>query len=491
MWVDFLAYHAQYDPHRTAFVVREVKSHHRELFSYGDLHAKANQWATWLHLKGIKPGDRVALWAKNRLDHVTLLFACLRVGAILVPLNFRLGKEEVGELLSFLNPSCLLAEACLPPTGHQEIALEDIQLPQTIDFPTQQTCMDQTVLMLFTSGSTGRPKGVELHAGMLLWNAVNTCMDWELTPEDISVVHTPFFHTGGYNVTCLPLLRLGGRLVLVDKFDPEDMLQVLEEESVSVFFAVPTMFARLHQQPQFPTVNLAALRFCISGGAPCPLSIMEAYNKRGIAIRQGFGLTEVGPNCFTMTQKQATQKPYSIGHPVAHSRVKLLDEYGLPVTVGEIGELCIAGPHVCKGYFQAEDVFAKVYKDGFFHTGDLMRQDEQGFFEVVGRKKDMYISGGENVYPGEVVRALLKHPHLDDAAVMPIPDEVWGEVGFAFLQSQTDFTLAEVRAFLNPLLSRYKHPRHVVCLRTFPLLPNNKPDLKALKSIALAEAAHG
>jgi fatty-acyl-CoA synthase len=302
-------------------------------------------------------------------------------------------------------------------------------------------------------------------------------------------VHTPFFHTGAYNVTCLPLLRLGGRIVLSKGFAADSILDTLERERVTVFFAVPTMFQMLAARPGFHTADLGALRFCISGGAACPLALISRYRERGILLRQGFGLTEVGPNCFYMFEQEARERPDSVGLPMPHSQVRLLDDQGNEVLEG-LGELCIAGPHLCSGYWNRPEAFGTVCKEGFFHTGDLMRRDSAGFFYAVGRKKEMYISGGENVYPGEVLRAILQHPAVEDALVLPVPHPHWGEVGFAFVMASQPLSLEQLRGFLNPLISRYKHPHYLKVLPSFPLLSNGKVDRRALQTLAL-EAADG
>jgi len=491
MWVDFLSHHALRQPHKPALILRYSDRQDRQVWTYAQLDEEANRWATWLSQKGVVREDRVAFWAANCREHLTLFFACTRIGAVFVPLNYRLGMAELEELLAFLQPKVLLADNSWPAGSLQATSLSSIALPYPTFNQPALPSMDQTLLMLFTSGSSGKPKGVELHAGMLQWNAINTHLDWGLTCDDVSVIHTPFFHTGGYNVTCLPLLRLGGSLVLVDRFKPEAMLAILQEEQVSVFFAVPTMFQLMAASPKFAETDFQTLRFCISGGAPCPGALLETYRNRGIPLRQGFGLTEVGPNCFAMTADEALQRPQSIGRPVAHSQVKLVDQTGNPVGDGEIGELCIAGPHVCKGYFRDETRFAEAFRGGFFHTGDLLRRDHDGFYEVVGRRKDMYISGGENVYPGEVVRALLKHPWISNAVVLAVPHPKWGEVGYAFLETQAELQLESICQFLTPLLSRYKQPHHLCCLKELPLLPNNKIDIEALRQLASGEVVGG
>lgn len=487
MWVDFPRYHATRTPDRIALI---LEGEGRRL-TYADLDREASRWAATFSQKGVGYQDRVALLATNCLEHITMFFACAKLGAIFVPLNFRLGVSELEEQLARLDATLLFGRgSCNLNTEVPYEDLDQFEPDNRVDYPQRQIQDKDTLLMLFTSGSTGTPKGVMLHAEMLLWNMINTHQGWGLLEDDISLVHTPFFHTAGYNITLLPLLRLGGTLIMVDRFDAAEMLELIQRERVSVFFAVPTMFRMMREAEGFADCTMDSLRFCISGGAPCPKSLIEAFRAKGVPMKQGFGLTEVGPNCFAMSDEEARDRQDSVGRPMPHLRVSLLDERGAPVEPGEVGELCFQGPTVCKGYWRMEEVFEELTADGFFHTGDLMRRDAKGFYYVVGRKKDMYISGGENVYPGEVVRQIVKHPAILDALVVAVPHQRWGEVGFAFLRGET-MTLDVLRAFLDPLLSRYKHPHHLLFMEQFPLLANNKVDMTALRDKALEVIRHG
>jgi len=488
MWIDFLKLNAERFPQRTALVINETGAR----LAYADLDTRADRWATLLDREGLVKGDRLAFLAQSCLEHITLFFACARLGVIFVPLNVRLGERELEEQLARLAPALLITRdqrmlRCDAPKQ----TLDQIELPESTRYDPAAIAMEDTLLMLFTSGSTGVPKGVMLHAGMLLWNILNTTLEWGLRGDDVSVVHMPFFHTGGYNVTLLPLLYLGGRLIMTQRFEPGEMLALIEREHVSFFFAVPTMYLMMREHERFESTDFSAVRASLSGGAPCAKSLIEAWRDRGVPLKQGFGLTEVGPNCFAMTDAEARDRPDSIGRPMRHSQMRLVDEDGVDVAPGEIGELAIKGPHVTRGYWRMESAFAKVFRDGWFHTGDLMRCDEEGFYYVAGRRKDMYISGGENVYPGEVLRQLVQHPGIIEAVVIPVPDHKWGEVGFVFYRGDAHLDLDELREFLDGRLSRYKHPHYLRRLTRFPLLANNKTDVAGLKRRALEEIDRG
>jgi len=353
------------------------------------------------------------------------------------------------------------------------------------EFENTSATLDDTILMLFTSGSTGVPKGVMFHGQMLLSNQIETIKGWGLLSNDVTLVETPFFHTGGYNVLLLPLLYLGGTVILAEGFVPDNVFDCIEREKVSVYFAVPTMFQMLLEKPRFHECNFSSLRFLISGGAACSIPMIEDYQKKGLMFKQGFGLTEVGPNCFLLDEKYAVTKAGSIGRPMPHSKVKVVTKEGKEAGANVPGELLIAGPHVCLGYYKNPEAFKETFKDGFFYTGDLVKYDDDGFFYVVGRIKDMYISGGENVYPGEVEKQITSHHDIAEAVVVAVPSQKWGEVGFAFLKTEKEMGIDELRDYLNPLLSRYKHPQFVKCLKSFPLLPNGKVDRKILKAEAL------
>jgi fatty-acyl-CoA synthase len=491
MWFDFIAKHAQAKPEHIAVIGTAGQPN----YTYADLHHESQRWVGKLQSYGILAGARVAILATNRIEHLILFFACARLRASLVPLNFRLSKRELQEQINRLEQPLLIADKSYNwrnVKGH--INIDQPNLPKVGPTYRDSHVEDEDILMmLFTSGSTGTPKAVMLSARMLIWNAINTQTGWQLTAEDRSIVQTPFFHTGGWNVLCLPLLRLGGSIVLDQgNFDPENTLKLLYNHQISFYFGVPTMFSMLLEHPNFNAKAFASVRFCISGGAPCPTPLIAKFRQLQVPLKQGFGLTECGPNCFYLSDEEAQEKPESVGRPMLHSKIVLRDDQGIEVQQGETGELCITGPHVCSGYWQMEGTFNQVFRDGFFHTGDLMRRDSDGCFYVVGRKKEMYISGGENVYPGEVERQLSEHPDIDEVSVVSVPHDKWGEVGFAFYRGQQNLTLEILRSFLTERLSRYKHPHYLQHIEQWPLLPNGKINRKKLQQQACenAEAAH-
>ncbi len=458
--------------------------------TYADLNNEVNAWAHVLKNEGLGEHEALAFHAPaNCLYHLTLMLACAKIKALFVPLNFRLSNTELEQVVGRLEPKLYMGvgEKTLNVEtkyiNAQSVVLEKTHTDK--EFESTSATLNDTILMLFTSGSTGVPKGVMFHGQMLLSNQVETINGWGLRSSDITLVETPFFHTGGYNVLLLPLLYLGGTVILADSFNPDNVFNCIEKEKVSVYFGVPTMFQMLLEKPRFHETDFSSIRFFISGGAACSIPMIEEYQKKGLMFKQGFGLTEVGPNCFLLDEKFAVTKAGSIGRPMPHSKVKVVTKEGKEAKAGEPGELILSGPHVCLGYYKNPEAFKETCKDGYFYTGDLVKYDEEGFFYVVGRIKDMYISGGENVYPGEVEKQITSHHDIAEAVVVAVPSQKWGEVGFAFLKTDKEISTEELRGFLNPLLSRYKHPQFVKCLKTFPLLPNGKVDRKILKAEAL------
>lgn len=483
-WIDFLEKNAHVYDDKIAIIDQETNRR----ISYAELNREVDQWAGVLSKNGVSKNDPIAfLSPTNSLYHLTLMLACAKIGAFFVPLNFRLSNAEIENVVLALGPKLYVGvgEKVLN-VDVSYLDVKKINLNEYTDYPENKSTLDDTILMLYTSGSTGVPKGVMFHGNMLLSNQVETCKGWGLTPDDITLVETPFFHTGGYNVLLLPLLYLGGTAILAQSFNPDNVFNCIENEKVSVYFGVPTMFQMLLEKPRFNQFDFSSIRFFVSGGAACSIPMIEEYQKKGLMFKQGFGLTEVGPNCFLLDEKDAIKKSGSIGKPMPHSKVRVINKEGKDVGVNEPGELLLSGPHVCVGYYKNSKAFEETFKNNFFYTGDLVRVDSDGFFYVVGRIKDMYISGGENVYPGEVEKQITAHPKISEAVVVSVPSEKWGEVGFAFLKTDGEEISTEMlREHLNPLLSRYKHPHHVLCMKEFPLLPNGKVDRKELKKRAL------
>jgi len=464
-------------------------------YSYRRLNERANRLAHALrHQLAVRKGDRVAVLARNRLEYLDAIFATGKLGAILVPLNWRLTGAELAYMLDDCTPRILIAEAEFGSVVSELRAGSTIETVITLDGKQdgnvdalpyvdllrgaadgavyEDVGLEDPHLILYTSGTTGRPKGAVLPHRVMVWNSLNTNVCWDLCAGDVSVIHTPFFHTGGINVLTIPILHTGGAMVLMREWNPRRCLELIEQERVTIFFAVPTMFQMLLDTPSFAGTDLGSVRFFISGGAPCPVPLIEAYQARGVPFRQGYGLTEVSVNCFTLNPEDAIRKAGSVGRPIFHLDARLVDDEGHDVAPGQVGELWLQGPTTCAGYWNNQEATAQVITDGWFHTGDMARIDAEGYYFIVDRKKDMFISGGENVYPAEIENVLYQHEAVAECAIVGVPDSVWGEVGRALVVVRPGMTLTEeeVIEHCRQRLARYKSPKTVLFL---PELPHN------------------
>ena len=487
-WLDFLEKNSEKFSDKIALI--EQRS--GVVLTYKELLDQVNKYALVLKEKGVKAHQPFAFLSTNRIEHILFMLAASRLKAIFVPMNFRLSKKELENILENLAPSLFIFDdkneltINSPSLSLQEINLEvkKVHVPESLSF--DEATLDDPILMLYTSGSTGFPKGVLFHGQMLLTNMIETCRNWKLESSDKTLVETPFFHTGGYNVLCLPLMYLGGTSILAEAFRAQNVYKTIKEEKITVYFGVPTMFQMLYEDPEFKTCDFKCIRFFISGGAACSVSLIEAFMKVNVMFKQGFGLTEVGPNCFLLDEEYAIKKQGSIGKPMPHSDVVVVNKENKIVKANEPGELLIRGEHLTLGYFKDPEKFNATLKEingkKYFCTGDLVQFDDDGFFYVVGRIKDMYISGGENVYPGEVEKIAVTYPNVNDAVVVAVKDERWGEVGHIFLKTDDHIELADLKLFFNDKLSRYKHPHFVTCMKEFPVLANGKVDRKKLQA---------
>jgi fatty-acyl-CoA synthase len=373
------------------------------------------------------------------------------------------------------------------------------------DRPFERTPCDGEDLccLLYTSGTTGRPKGVMIPHRQVAWNAYNTVIGWGLREDDVSPVFTPLYHAGGLFAFLTPIFAVGGTVVLHPHFDAGEAWRAIEEEGATVVLGVPTIWKMMAEDPAFETADLSRVRWLISGGAPLPAYLIDTFENRpggpggGVPFKQGFGMTEVGVNCFTMTVEDARAKKGSIGRPMPFTEVRLVDEEGAAVPDGTVGEMLFRGPHVCLGYWNApEATAAALDDDGWFHSGDLARRDDDGFFYIAGRRKEMLISGGVNVFPAEIEAALLLHPAVEDAAVVGVPHETWGEAGIAFVVLRTgdDGPSAppdgeELTVFLGERLARYKLPKGYRFLDALPRTAYGKVVKGELRDLYLTERA--
>jgi fatty-acyl-CoA synthase len=316
----------------------------------------------------------------------------------------------------------------------------------------------------------------------LYWNGYNTVVNWDLREDDVTPIYTPVYHAGGLAAFLIPVFCAGGTVILHQSFDVTAVWRTIVEERCTVVLGVPTIWKILLDAPEFATADLSHVRWFISGGAPLPQFIIPAYQDRGVVFKQGYGMTEVGVNCFTMTVADSYRKPGTIGRPMLFTEVRLVAEDGSEAPADVVGEMWIRGPHVSLGYWNnAAATRASYGEDGWFRTGDLARRDSEGFFTIAGRIKDMFISGGVNVYPAEIEGELVAHPAVSDAAVLATADATWGEVGVAFVVASGGIDAEALTAYLGERIAKFKVPRRFVFVESLPRTPYGKIEKEKLR----------
>lgn len=464
-------------------------------YSYWDLEQRANRLARRLRALGVGPGDRVGILAYNHAAHFDLLLAAPKLGYLHTAFNYRLSGAELAPLLEQVQPRCLFVdEACRPllaPGAVSLLPLEDYEdelaAASAEPLPAPALSADDGHLLLFTGGSTGLPKAAVLPYRQTLGNARRTVEAWGLDASDCALQCTPCFHAA-LNVLSLPLLTCGGRVVLLPQFDAADYLAQVARHRPSLMFMVPTMYQMLVEQPAFAETDLTSLRWAISGGAPCPPTVRAAFTQRGLRFKQGYGLTEAGVNCFGMDLDEADRKPEFVGRPLPGLEAVVRGADGQPLAAGEVGELTLRGEQVFSGYWRQPAETAQALREGWLWTGDLAQVDASGCFRIVGRRKEMYLSGGENVYPGEVEAALFRCPGVLDCAVLGLPDPLWGESGLAavVLQAGQEADAAGLRQSLRTQLASYKLPRWFQFLPALPKTGAGKIDKNEIRRRYLA-----
>jgi fatty-acyl-CoA synthase len=452
---------ARHDPDRTA-VVDDERS-----LTYGELDARCARLAGALAAGGVARGDRVALLLANRAVYLEAVFACARLGAVAVPVNNRLAPPEIARQLDDCTPRALLAEpellARVPappplvltrdPQGGIEAACAAAEPRDVLPLDP-----DAPLLILYTSGTTGVPKGALLPHRKTLFNSLNAQIFFGLSKADRVLVALPLFHSFGLSILSLPMLYAGGCVVLQSRFDPARVWQAVDDHGITFFGAVPTMFARLLEA--LPERRPPSLRFLFTAGAAIPVETIRAYEQRGLVLKQGFGQTETSILCC-LDARDAVRKAGSVGRPVFHAEVRCVDpETFRDVATGETGEIVVRGPITMLGYWKRPEDSAAAFHHGWLRTGDLATVDDEGFFTLVGRAREMYISGGENVYPAEVEAVLQTHPAVAEVAVVGVPHPEWGEAGRAYVVPATErpVDFRALRSWARERLATFKIP---------------------------------
>ena len=497
---DWIAHHARNSP----AVLAVVDLGESRRLSYAQLDQRTARLAAWLRAKGVGRGDRAAILAQNCTDFFELQFACARLGAIFVPLNWRLTVPELSFIVGDAAPKVLIHD---PEFADTAVALRAVvsglvllarrgadsdyeralaSVSPLANGHGERVTHDDVSTIMYTSGTTGRPKGAMITHGMTFWNVVNLGGPAEVSYASVFLCVLPLFHTGGLNCYSNPVLHAGGTVIVPRVFEPGEALDLITDPQVGLthFFGVPAHYQFMCQHGRFAQTDFSRIRVAGVGGAPMPVPLLEIWQGRGVALNQGYGMTETSPAVLVLDRRDATRKIGSAGQAVLHTEVRIVDEAGHDVPVGQMGELWVRGPNITPGYWNRPEANQSSFTDGWLHTGDAARVDDEGFYYIVDRTKDMYISGGENVYPAEVESVLYQLPQLAEAAVIGVPDERWGEVGRAIVVLKPGALLDAdaVIAHCRDNLARFKLPRTVVFTDALPRNATgkvHKPTLRA------------
>jgi fatty-acyl-CoA synthase len=502
---DWIAHFARRTPEKIAVV--DLSSDRR--FSYARFDSRISRLAGHLrHRLGVGRGDRVGVLALNTTDTLEVQFACGRLGAVFVPLNTRLTVPELQFIVGDSSPKVMVHDADLAETALAVARLCNVSstlllgpgrsyeaaigAAKPLD-SIEEVTLDDISTIMYTSGTTGQPKGAIITHGMTFWNCVNLGGPAYITPSSVLLTVLPLFHTGGLNCYTNPVLHAGGTALIMRQFDPGLALKLISDpvQGINVFFGVPSIYQFMAQHAAFESADFSRLIIGGVGGAPMPVPLLQLWEARGVALQQGYGMTETSPAVLALDREDAARKAGSAGKPVLHTEVRVVRPDGTDCAVGELGELWVKGPNITPGYWNRPDADKSSFTGGWLHTGDATRLDEDGFYYIVDRWKDMYISGGENVYPAEVENVLHQLTAIAEAAVIGIPDPQWGEVGMAIvaLKGGQSITESDILAHCAANLARFKCPQWI---RFVDALPRNatgkihKPTLRKNFSVASA-----
>jgi fatty-acyl-CoA synthase len=462
--------------------------------TYGQLAIRATKLAHQMRATGIAAGDRVAYLGTNHPAFVETMVATHLLGAVFVPLNFRLAEPEIDYMLTDSGAALLIhAPECAAavPTGTtaKTVALATEYEPwlsegdtDPIDEPVAQ---DDLAYVIYTSGTTGRPKGAMLTHANQIWNTYNVLVAVDVAGDEVTLVAAPLFHVAALGMSLLPTMVKGGCAVITPTWDVDLCYDLVEKYHVTWMFGVTAMFASLTRSSRWSFADLSSLRCLMSGGAPIPESLIRTYQQRGLVFCQGYGLTETSPGATFLEAADSVRKAGSAGVAMFFTEVRLVDADGTDVVVDQPGEVLIKGPNVTPGYWGNAAATGSALTDGWFHSGDVARQDADGYVHIVDRVKDMFISGGENVYPAQVENVITGHPAVAEAAVVGVADEKWGEVGRVFVVCRpgADLHPDELRHFLRDRLAGYKVPVYVDVVDALPRTASGKIRKAVLRAV--------
>ncbi len=489
---DWVNYYAYTTPDKVA--MRELPSGRN--FTYAQMDERVGRCAAMLRAKGINKGDRVAYLTLNSTDTMELIFACWRIGAICVALNFRLTPPELKFILENSETSLVLVDSpftmikdalegncCVKDwvltdgmggdSEYENLLAEVEPIYDMIDQNLEDQCM-----LMYSSGTTGTPKGVIITHGMMYFSNASAVSAAKPEADNVSLSNMPLFHIGGLNVTALPAIWIGATTVIMRMFDPALTLSAIDNDTfqVTTLFMVPAAYNALKAMPNVEDINFSRIKIALCGAEAVPVELVKWWMEKGVTIQEGYGMTETAAVGCMLTKEFIPEKVGSAGKSGIHSRIRIVDASGKTCAPNVPGEIWFKGACVTPGYWRRPDANAESFVDGWFRSGDIGRMDANGFIYIEDRVKDMYISGGENVYPAEIENVLFQMPQIREAAVIGVPCDKFGETGcvYAALNKGSELELIEVQAHVATQLAKFKHPNHLRIVSELPRTASGK-----------------
>lgn len=498
MNLDWIKVRSLLTPNSTA-LVDPLKN--RE-WTYKEVNIRAENLAHYLKKQGVAKGDRVALYAPNDISYFDILLASIKLGAIFIPLNWRLKPIEIKKVVKDAEPKVILYSSQIS----ERLSLIDKSLlsldvdskeyndicenPNRVEFHSESIELDWPVMLIYTTGTTGDPKGAIITHNGMVNNSMNTVMSWNITHKDITIASAPMFHIAGISGIIIPMMLIGGKVIIDRFFDGVNTNEMIKRYKPTMLFMVPTMYYGLISAKNFNKDNLESVHTFVAGGSPPLKEVVNYFVEEKIPLINSYGLTESGPNNFKLTGETALQYPFSIGYPSFFVDAKIVDDNDEEVAQGQVGELLLAGQHTFVGYWNNEEETTKAFLGAYVKTGDLAKKDENGLFYIVDRKKEMIITGGENVLPSEVEKVLNEYPGVKNSVVVGYEHPVYGQsVGAALIYDGDKPILAGLDQHTSANLAGYKTPKQYLFLDVFPNNSVGKIDKREISRLLNEQSA--
>jgi len=484
--VDWIKHHANVTPGKLATI--DIAS--KRNYTYGEMNDRIGRLASFMKSLGVKQGDRVGFYAPNSTDILDIIFACWRIGAITLALNYRLTAEELTYQLTDADTKTLFFDTEFSETvtkirktaqvdnwidldglgGESSFERGITNSPKTEEMIEQE--FDDQCMLMYSSGTTGKPKGVIITHGMMFYSAINGISLSKASSDSVSLASMPIFHIGGLNVSCCPVLRLGATTVVLRNFDPEIVLDLINDQELGIdsLFNVPAAYNALRQHPKNKTTDFSRIVSAIAGAESVPTPLIEWWYDRGLIIQEGYGLTESAASSILLPKEYVPDLAGSAGKPLMYTDIRVVNQSGENAQINSSGEIWLKGPTITPGYWRNDKATAKSFVDGWFKTGDIGKIDENGFVYIEERIDDMYVSGGENIYPAEVENVLYELEEIKEVAVIGVEDNKWGSVGCAIivLKSDSGISKNKVIQHCEKKLANFKLPKHIIFIDNLP-----------------------